>query len=130
MPQLSEITQFIFGQPLMLTTVIAGGIPIAQADPAVVVRSNGGCTLFDGNGAMVSGTSFKGTFTQSNNGNATVQCSGDVTPSSSGHAAHFDFASTGIHCFTDNPFSGAESTQNWEETVSASGNAKITCHFP
>jgi hypothetical protein len=114
----------------ILTTFNVGAIPVAKADRAVVVRSDGNCTLFDGNGMEVSGTAFKATFTQSNSGNATAQCVGDVTPSSTARAVHYNFQTTGELCVIFDPTTMAtRTTQNWEETVSATGNARITCHF-
>jgi hypothetical protein len=109
-------------------TVLALSISTAYADPAVIINVDGpACTLFDGNGALVTGNHFRVVATQSKNGNATVRCEGDVTPASGGGAATFDFGSTGVSCVFGTPF-GPRITQDWHETVSASGNGKITCH--
>jgi hypothetical protein len=82
----------------------------------------------DGNGAIVTGNHFRAVATQSNNGNVTVRCEGDVTPASGGGAATFDFGSTGISCVFSTAPTGLRVTQDWHETVSASGKAKLTCH--
>lgn len=116
-----------------LAALIAGGISVAQAAPAVATRSDR-CGLLDGNGVpylVTDANSLKMTHTQSANGNATYQCSADVTPADSGSAAHFDFDSTGFQCAIPDPGSFTDRmTEHWEETVSASGEATLTCHLP
>lgn len=112
--------------------LIAGGISLAHAaamhnvpDPA--------CGLLDGNGNVALTSNDKITFTGNANGNATFQCKADVTPADSGGAVKFDFESTGFSCGVPNPADPSQPsrmTQHWEETVSASGNATITCHVP
>lgn len=102
--------------------------PVAQAAPAVVVNPAGGCSLFDGNGNFAFTTDTKVTATQSNNDNSKLTCKADVTPSAAGGAARFDSASTGgILCGIVSPF-GFQVTDQWHETVSASGEATLTCH--
>ena len=115
-----------------LATLIAGGISVAQAAPAVVTRTEDGCGLLNGNGVPQFATDAKMTTTQSANGNATFQCRADVTPAASGGAVQFDFNSTGFSCGVPNPDPVKESqmTQHWQETVSASGEATLTCHLP
>jgi hypothetical protein len=113
-----------------LAALIAGGISVAQAAPATVTRTDG-CGLLDGNGVPQFATDAKMTTTQSANDNATFQCRADVTPADSGGAAHFDFDSTGFKCAIPNPESFTDHmTEHWEETVSASGEATLTCHLP
>jgi hypothetical protein len=85
--------------------------------------------VLDANGGGAFTTDTKITATQSQNGNATFQCKADVTPSTSGSAAQFDFASTGFLWRVPDPF-GFQTTDNWKETVSASGNATLTCQLP
>ncbi len=112
--------------------LIAGAISVAQAGPAAVSRAEG-CGLLDGNGVGQLGTNSKITFTQNPNGNATFQCRADVTPATSGGAAHFDLDSTGYECAVPDPLDAAKEdqmTKHWEETVSASGEATLTCHLP
>ncbi len=108
--------------------VLALGASAALADPAVVIRQES-CVLLDGDGNVVATTDVAQIVTtQSANGNVDVQCDADVSPASSGKAARFDFASTGLLCVFDTPF-GVETTDDWKETVSASGQAKIVCHL-
>ncbi len=108
--------------------LMAGGIPVAQAAPAVLSRPDN-CGLLDGNGGVVWPVDAKVTATQSPNDNATVQCRADVTPAKSGDAVQFDFNSTGFLCGVPDSIGAVQMTQHWEETVSASGNATITCHL-
>lgn len=108
------------------TTLLALTASVAQAAPAVVINPAGGCGLFDGNGAGAFTTDTKITATQSSNNNAKFTCKATVTPSASGSAARYDFASTGALCGIPNPF-GFQVTDQWHETVSASGEATLTC---
>jgi len=98
----------------------------ASADPAVVIRGDG-CGLFDGNGDFAFTTDTQIVATQSQDGNAHLRCQADVPPSSSGGAAKFDFESTGSFCGILTPFD-FEVTDQWHETVSASGKATLICH--
>jgi hypothetical protein len=108
--------------------VLTLGASAAFADPAVVIRQEL-CVLLDGDGNVVATTDIQQVVaTQSANGNVNAQCDADVAPPSSGRAARFDFASTGLLCVFDTPF-GVETTDDWKVTVSASGQAKIVCHL-
>jgi hypothetical protein len=46
-------------------------------------------------------------------------CEAEVTPPSSGHAAHFDYDNTGFTC--------GDGNYVWHETVSANGHAVVVC---
>jgi hypothetical protein len=108
--------------------VLALGASAALADPAFVIRQEL-CVLLDGDGNVVATTDIQQVVTtQSANGNVNAQCDADVSPASSGRAAHFDFSSTGLLCVFETPF-GVETTDDWQITVSASGQAKIVCHL-
>lgn len=109
------------------TALFAMTASVAQAAPAVVINPAGGCTLLDGNGSFTFTTDTKMTATQSNNSNSKLTCKATVTPATAGGAARFDFASTGIVCGIANPF-GFQTTDQWHQTVSASGEATLTCH--
>ncbi len=111
-----------------LAALIAGGISVAQA--AAVLTRPDDCGLLDGNGGVVFPVDAKVTATPSPNDNAMVQCRADVTPADSGRAVQFDFNSTGFLCGVPDSKGAVQMTQRWEETVSASGNATITCHYP
>lgn len=110
------------------TTLFVLAAPVANAAPAVVINPAGGCGLFDGNGNFAFTNDTKLTATQSNNNNSKFTCKATVTPSSAGNAARFDSGSTGgTLCAIPNPF-GFQFTDQWHETVSASGEATLTCH--
>ncbi len=111
-----------------LAALMVGGISVAQA--AATVARLDGCGLFDGNQNVVFPADAKITATQSPNDNAMIQCTADVTPADSGRAVQFDFDSTSAYCGVLDSKGAVQMTQHWEETVSASGNAKMTCHYP
>ena len=92
--------------------------------PALVIKDFT-CTLFNGDGAIVFGSSSQAVITSSKNGNRVVKCSVKGVANSSGKAVHFNKANTGFNCNA----AGAVST-DWHETVSASGNATLTCPVP
>jgi len=108
---------------LLALALLAGGTALAvspaSADGAVVINDQG-CGLLDGDGGFAVADSDHAVVTPS--GNGVLKCKADVTVPSSGQAAHFDFASTGLLCNTP-----AGVTDDWRETVSASGQATLTC---
>jgi hypothetical protein len=113
---------------LGLALVVAGmtfGGSIASANPTIFP---GGCDLFDGNGVLGQATGARTHIVCTPSGNVNAFCKADVTPSSSGTAAHFDISSTGFRCFIVCP-TGTVSTTDWKETVSASGEATLQCHL-
>lgn len=97
---------------------VASVAPVSSQG-AIVIK-DGGCTLLDGNGGFVSADSSQSVVTPS--GNGVLICKVKGVPNSTGRAVRYDFASTGISCGT-----AAGSTQEWHETVSASGNATLVC---
>ena len=83
------------------------------------------CSMLDGNGDFVTTSSSRAVVTQSANGNVNMACSADVDPSANGGAVHWGPDNTGgSKCGTPG---GA--TSDWRETVSASGQAKLQCHY-
>ena len=105
-------------------TGITFGVSIANANPTIFP---GGCVLFDGNGNLGLASGARTHIVCTPSGNVNAFCKADVTPSSSGTAAHFDSSSTGFRCFVVCP-TGTVSTTDWKETVSASGEATLQCH--
>ena len=119
----------MFTRHLLLASaaaLFALAAPMAHAARAVVINPAGGCGLADGNGNLVFTTDSKAVVTQNNNSNTMFQCQADVPPSASGSAARLDFASTGIFCgvYTSH---GLDITEQWHETISASGQATLIC---
>jgi hypothetical protein len=113
----------LFAAVLLALAAAAGGTVLvvspASADGAVVI-DDAGCGLLDGDGGFAVADSDHAVVTPS--GNGVLKCKAEVTPPSSGQAAHFDFGSTGLLCGTP-----AGVTDDWKETVSASGEATLTC---
>lgn len=104
-----------------LVVVFVGTVfPTPGRTDAAVRINNFGCVLLDGNGGFVVTTDSSVVITDSGNGN--LKCQANVTPSVSGRAVHYDFASTGLLCGTINGV-----TSQWHETVSASGKATLQC---
>jgi hypothetical protein len=100
-----------------------GGVAKADNNAAVHIGPNG-CGLLDGNGgiALVTGTQVI-----TNGGQNIEKCSGSV-PNDTGKAVNYDTnnnpISVGLLCGTSSGL-----TADWHETVSASGNATLTCHY-
>jgi hypothetical protein len=107
---------------LSLGLVLLPGATIAKSPNAAVVIKNGTCTLFDGTGALVAGQRFHAVVNRSRT-KATCRAKGLANPTD--EAMRFNFANTGVSCQTPSGL-----TTRWRETLSASGNARITCHFP
>jgi hypothetical protein len=100
-------------------SLAAGGSPRA----AIVIR-NAGCGLIDGAGGFVFADRDVTIATQSTRQNTTLICKVKNVSNPTGHAVRYDSENTGVECGT---FRG--STTDWNETVSASGNATLRCHF-
>lgn len=96
-----------------------------DASGAVVIRAFE-CFLLDGNGNIVLADSSHEVQTSSNQDNTIQTCSAKKVPNSTGTAVFYDFANTGFFCGTSD---NSRFTTDWRETVSASGNAKLVCHF-
>jgi hypothetical protein len=106
---------------LALGLLMVPGASIAKSpNAAVVIRSNT-CTLLDASGQVISGTKLHAV-TNRKRGKATCRASG--VANDTGKAVRLNFANTGVTCVL-----GSLSTQRWKETISASGRAKLTCHF-
>jgi hypothetical protein len=106
---------------VLVAALLAFGASVALAE-AVVIKDLS-CLLYDGNGAITFTTQSQSVGTPSANGNAMLSCHA-VVPNDTGKAAHFDYESTGVECITI-----FGSTQNWKETVSASGQATLSCKY-
>ena len=112
----------------LLTVLVGGGAALVVAAPAtasnaaVHINNSGSCGLLDGNGGFAYATADMTVITHS--GTANVVCKANVTPSSAGGSVTFNLANTGFLCSTLN----GDVTSNWSKTVSASGNATLSCH--
>ncbi len=95
----------------------------AKASMSAVVVNGGQCALYDGDGGLVTVPDGKFSVTTPS-GNRMLQCRATGLNNSTGRAVHYDSASTGgVLCNA-----GGTPTDDWHETVSASGNAVITCN--
>jgi hypothetical protein len=110
------------------TTGIA--IQSVQAASAIHIEKDG-CGMGDGNGdvAFFPDAKVRQVEAQSTNNNIVYVCTADV-PNDSGHAVIYDTQNNpvepGLKC--GSAFFVHETT-DWQETISASGNAKLICHF-
>ena len=107
---------------------LASGLALAQ--PAVIELHEGYCQLW----VEVDGEIYPDLITvaddkvkistSSSNGNINLTCSADVPPPISGRSEVFSFSNTGELCnVSGNP------TEDWHQIVSASGKARLSCHF-
>jgi hypothetical protein len=98
-----------------------GRVAAAKADNGAVIINDAGCGLLDGNGGFALADSDHAVITS--NGNGVLVCKASGLANDTGTAVRYNFASTGFLCGTP-----AGATQDWSETVSASGNATLSCH--
>jgi len=107
--------------------MLAGAVAVATAGAASADTGNGayiandfGCGLIDGNG----GFAFTDTsHSVINVSNSVTKCSATVTPSVNGHAVVYSGFGCGVE-LRDGVF---VTTYDSRETVSASGQATLTC---
>lgn len=105
---------------ISLMVLLAGGFTLL-AGGAIVVK-DAACQLLDGAGAAVE-IPGGGQYVTTASGNTNLVCQGNVTPPPGGSAVQFDFPSTGELC----GLPGGATTTDWQETVSASGQATLQC---
>ena len=118
-----------FGFTVLFLALALGGFTLLAASEAqaqAVVISDQGCNLFDGDGNLVPASSDHQVNTTNVNGNCLFKCSVKKVANSTGRAVQYDFASTGVLC----SMYSCGVTTHWHETVSASGNATLSCHLP
>jgi hypothetical protein len=112
---------------IVVAAAVAATIQVQAAapEPAVVI-SEASCLMYDGTGALVVFTTdTHGVVTNSSNDNRMVRCQADVAPPPDGRAVQFSQAThPGVMCNAV-----GRSTDNWRNTVSASGKATLQCHF-
>jgi hypothetical protein len=94
-------------------------VPVKASDRAVVVK-DGFCMLLDGNGGMVEASD---SISVTHKNGWMFTCKAKDVPNTTHHEVRYDSISTGFPCMTTNG-----STNDWQETVSASGNATLSCH--
>ena len=118
------------------TVVIAGvllvGDSAAYAAPALIQIDVGGCTMSDGNGITLFSSDPKlkvKVSTQSANQTLTLTCEIANVPNDTGRAVIYNAANTngGVCMITDPLRNVVRPADVWHETVSASGQAILTC---
>lgn len=102
----------------LLTFLYLPAAPSAAA--GTMIAKDNVCGLLDGDGAVAFGSG--GMMMTNAGGMSMVKCTVNGVPNSTGRAVHYDYESTGMTCGT-----AAGATTDWHETVSASGNATLTC---
>ena len=105
----------------MAVTALVPGSTMAASPKAAVVINDLGCSLHDGDGNSIFVPTSHVVITS--NGHGLLVCKAKGVPNSTGHAVRFDHANTGSVCGT-----AAGSTNRWKLTVSAGGNATLSCH--
>lgn len=105
-----------------LLVLLAGGFTMLADNPAVVINDSSSCGMLDGDGGFVYTDNTHAVTTSS--GNGSMNCQANVAAPSGGKAKHWDFSNTSLPCVTP-----AGSTTDWKETVSADGQASLSCHF-
>jgi hypothetical protein len=99
----------------MALPVLGLANPVGAAGGGAV-HGDGTCTLLDGAGLVVLGTRH---VVRTPNGRFNDVCSAKGVNNPTGAAVQWDYSNTGLLC---------DGSTDWRETVSASGNATITCH--
>jgi hypothetical protein len=111
---------------IVVAAAVAATIQVQAAAPQpAVIISDVSCNLFDGTGALTFTTDTHGVVTNSSNDNRMMRCQADVAPPPDGRAVQFSQAThPGVVCNAVGRL-----TDNWRNTVSASGKATLQCHF-
>jgi len=108
--------------------VTIGGGQVAKADNnGAAIYKNFGCWLADGGGNFVF-TDTKTHSVQISNGNGVTICKASPVANTTGSAVHWNAANTGGGtCYVVSNGVGVYTT-DWDETVSATGEATLRCH--
>ena len=106
---------------LAIAVALAAGL---NAGGGAIVINDKGCGMLDGDGGFVFADRDHAVITPSPNGNGMLSCKVKGVPNSTGKAVIWNFENRGslVQCGTP-----AGPTDNWQETISASGNATLTC---
>ncbi|RAK74672.1 uncharacterized protein BO72DRAFT_461119 [Aspergillus fijiensis CBS 313.89] len=94
---------------------------MAVADQAIHIDGVG-CGLFNGNGGVEVADKARVTITSS--GNGILTCKAEVDPPASGKAVTYSRKNVNELCGVNGGL-----TDDWHETVSASGQATLTCRI-
>ncbi len=107
----------------------AGDGEFAGHNAAIVIDLEfGECFVLDGIGDVVAGEGMI-VITNNPHGGIIVKCRVKGVENPAGRAVHWSYANTGFQCGVD-VGDGLQISTNWHETVSATGNAMVTCRIP
>ena len=108
------------GLACLVAVVAAVGVRADASEQAIQAKGSM-CGVMDGDGAFHLSTS---SMSVSNSGGVSMhRCSVKSVPNSTGRVVRWNYDNTGMMCWTaDGP------TSEWQETVSASGQATLVCH--
>ena len=119
----------VSGLFVLALMMVAASTAFAQA---VVIDPAGNCILLDGNGRLVLTTDIQIVATQSQNGNTLLRCRAQGVANSTGRGQAFDINNNPLGpllCIIISPLPPfVIFDDDWHITVSASGNARLTCH--
>lgn len=115
---------------ILTAVLMAFGISTAYAAGAIVQIDVGGCSLLDGNGTQITGTTdYKSKLkvsTQSANGNLILSCRLNNVPNDTGRAVHYGLEDG--NCFITDPRDGSvRKADVWNSIISTSGEALLSC---
>lgn len=113
---------------LLLLSVALVPAPASSETSRAVIIKDTACGLFDGDGGFVYTEDTMILGAHSANGNSKLTCKAKDVPNSTGRAVVFNFENTGALCGIFSPH-GFLTTDDWQETVSASGVATLQCHY-
>lgn len=116
-------TSIKFFVALCATYFLASGL--ALAEPADVFIDEGGCGLLNEDNVPVDNGDLVSISANSANGNATITCSIDLPRTTTGRSVVFNYDNTDRLC----RMTGGNRTEDWHQVISASGKAKLTCHY-
>jgi hypothetical protein len=125
---MKSITLVLLALVTALVVAVGGG-QVAKADNnGAAIYKGFGCWLADGSGNFVF-TDVKTHSVQITNGNAVTICKASPVANTTGKAVHWDASNTGGGtCYVVSDGVGVYTT-DWDETVSASGEATLRCHL-
>lgn len=112
---------------LLVVAVVMGLGSSVQADSenSAIVINDFYCGMMDGNGGFPYTYDSRAVYSNDANGNSYLSCRSQVTPSSSAKGAvRWNYSNTGLSCYTLFGW-----TTNWQEIVTPSGQATLTCHI-
>jgi hypothetical protein len=129
---MKKFSVFLVSILLFAFASFAGAVNLQVADNPNRPETSGPCMLIDGNGVAVSSSNVLTVSTPAENDNAMLKCKGKVTPPPNKMAMFYSPATPGfeeIPCVISQDGLPIGATSDWQQTLSASGMATLTCHY-